>query len=103
MSPDDLLDWLGIDPDLDLETRRRVQSWAPKSEVNVEELGHYLEVSWVEEKMLLLLMMLLLLLLSLLLLLMLMQGLCLAPSLRATFWFAAADNSNSSSSRLQAT
>ncbi len=35
---------LGIDPEKNEDLRRKVAEWTPESPINVEELGHYLEV-----------------------------------------------------------
>ncbi len=40
----ELMERLGIDPELDRETWRRVAQWTPEDGGNVEELGHYLQV-----------------------------------------------------------
>ena len=45
MTVEEMLAWLGIDSEMNEETSRRVQAWTPESKINVEELGHYLEVT----------------------------------------------------------
>ncbi len=44
MAKDELMEFLGIDPIKDAETRDRVAEWTPESPNNPEELGHYYQV-----------------------------------------------------------